>query len=140
MTRWTPAAPAPAPAPIPHRIVLPGLLLAAALSAAVPPPAHADQVRAFPDAALRGRLEVVLPPAVQLDGRADQLSMGARIRDTRNLFVTSATLATGQPYWVNYTRTPDGQIGEVWILTTEEAALPRAGAGSPGWFGRLFSF
>jgi len=139
MTRWTAAAPALARASHPTRPPLLGMLLAAALCA-IAPAAHADQIRAFPDAALRGRLEVVLPPAVQLDGKPDQLSMGARIRDTRNLFVTSGTLATGRPYLVNYTRNHEGQISEVWILTAEEAALPRPGAGSPGWFGRMFSF
>ncbi|QHJ01621.1 hypothetical protein GT347_18700 [Xylophilus rhododendri] len=99
--------------------------------------AQADAVRNFPPAALRGQLEVVTPPAVQLDGKADQLSMGARIRDTRNLLVTSATLADGQVHLVNYTRDPQGQLNEVWLLTDEEAALPRASA-SPSWYQRWF--
>ncbi|WPB56150.1 hypothetical protein [Xylophilus sp. GOD-11R] len=139
MTRWTlavPAAPAAPASMFSHR--LPAVLLAAACWT-IASPALADAVRDFPPSALRGRLEVSTPPVVQLDGKTDQLAMGARIRDTRNLLVTSGTLANGQAIAVNYTRDPQGQINEVWVLTAEEAALPRAGA-SPNWRQRWFGF
>lgn len=119
MTRWTAAA----------------LLV---LAAGIAPIAWADDLRAFPEAALRGRLQVVTPPAVVLDGKDDQLSMGARIRDQRNLFVTSATLADGQTHAVNYLRDGFGLISQVWVLTEAEAAVKRATANPTllqRWFG-----
>ena len=130
MTRWIAATALPSPRFLPT-------LACAALLLAAGAVARADEIRAFPDAAQRGRLEVVTPPAVQLDGRPDQLAMGARIRDQRNLFVTSGTLATGQPHLVNYLRNPSGQISEVWLLTAEEAALRRPNA-APSWLDRWF--
>ncbi len=148
MTRWIAARTLAAHALVPRfvptaaalslRAALP-CACAALLLAGLAGVARADAVRAFPVTALRGRLEVVTPPAVQLDGRPDQLAMGARIRDTRNLFVTSGTLATGETHLVNYTRNPGGQIGEVWLLTPEEAAL-RLPTASPSWFERWFGF
>lgn len=118
MTRWTAAA----------------LLVLAAGTALV---ARADDLRSFPDAALRGRLLVANPPAVVLDGQDAQLSIGARIRDRRNLFVTSGTLADGQQHLVNYLVNGTGQISEVWVLTPEEAAIRRAGA-NPSFLERWF--
>lgn len=84
------------------------------------------QTRDFPASALRGSLQVTLPPQVELDGKADQLSPGARIHGTNNLLVLSGTLV-GQTMWVNYTRDTSGLLSEVWILTEAEAALDRAG-------------
>ena len=84
-------------------------------------------VREFPRAALRGDLVVTAPPEVRLDGQADRLSPGARIRDPRNLLVMSGALI-GQELVVNYLRDGAGLIHEVWILNADEAREKRAGA------------
>jgi hypothetical protein len=84
------------------------------------------QTRDFPANALRGSLQVTLPPQVELDGTADQLSPGARIHGTNNLLVLSGSLV-GQTMWVNYIRDTSGLLSEIWILTEAEAALDRAG-------------
>ena len=85
------------------------------------------QVRDFPVAALRGVLQVTMPPEVVLDGKADRLSPGARIRGPRNEMVMSANIA-GERLVVNYVRESNGLIHEVWLLNQAEAALKRPGA------------
>ena len=106
----------------PRRLALAALLLASLAGAA-----SAQQVRDFPPNALRGKLVVTAPPQVTLDGKADQLSPGARIRSTQNMFVMSGSLV-GQNLVVNYVREGSGLIHEVWLLTPAEAALKRPGA------------
>ena len=96
----------------------------------------AQQLRDFPATALRGKLVVQAPPQVTLDGKPDQLSPGARIRNPQNMFVMSATL-TGQTLAVNYTRESNGMIHEVWLLTPQEAAIKRASAPGSSWFSFL---
>ncbi len=86
------------------------------------------QVRPFPPAALRGTLEVTLPPTIVLDGKADRLSPGARIRSPQNLLVQPASLA-GQTQEVNYLRDAQGLVHEVWLLTADELALKHNRAG-----------
>ena len=90
-----------------------------------------DAVREFPKSALRGTLTVTAAPAILLDGHADRLSPGARIRDAQNMLVLSGAIV-GQKFAVNYTREAAGMVHEVWILTEAEAALkrPRAPSGS----------
>ena len=95
--------------------------------------ALAQQVRDFPATALRGKLVVQAPPQVTLDGKPDQLSPGARIRNPQNMFVMSGTLV-GQTLAVNYTRESNGLIHEVWLLTPQEAAVKRASAPGTSWF------
>ena len=106
----------------PRRLTLAALLLASLAGTAL-----AQQVRDFPPQALRGKLEVTAPPQVLLDGKADQLSPGARIRNPYNMYVMSGTLV-GQKLVVNYLRESSGLIHEVWLLTPAEAALKRPGA------------
>lgn len=97
-----------------------------------------SQTRPFPESALRGRLRIVAPPQVQIDGRDAQLAPGARIRNAQNMLVMSGTLI-GQELAVNYLRDPaTGLIGDVWVLSPEEAAVKRRGAEQPSWFGSLF--
>lgn len=84
-------------------------------------------VRQFPAAARRGTLEVTAPPNVLLNGQADRLSPGARIKNTNNALVLSGSLV-GQRVLVNYLREPQGLIHEVWILTDAEAQEKRAGS------------
>ena len=110
--------------PLPPRL----LRHAAALCLAVLAGAAAQaQVREFPAAALRGVLQVPMPPVVVLDGKADRLSPGARIRGPANEFVLSASIA-GAPLVVNYLREPNGLLHEIWVLTPAEAAIKRPGA------------
>ena len=108
------------------------LLLTCALLAA---PAAQAQPRPFPDAALRGVLQITNPPEVLLDGKADRLSPGSRIRGVRNELVMSGGLI-GERFVVNYTREAHGLVHDVWLLTPEEAALKRRGAST----GRNFVF
>jgi hypothetical protein len=90
-------------------------------SALLPAPAVAQTVgRPIPTNAERGTLVVTQPPNVLLNGHAERLSPGARIRGTNNLLVLSGTLV-GQQLPVRYVREPQGGIHEVWILTEAEA-------------------
>lgn len=83
-------------------------------------------VRQFPAKALRGLMEVTAPPNILLDYKPRRLSPGARIKDTKNLIVMSASLV-GKELLVNYVADSQGLIHEVWILTPAEAQLKRAG-------------
>jgi hypothetical protein len=102
----------------------PLLFLVLCLISATEAPALA--VRQFPANALRGLLEVTSPPNILLDYKPRRLSPGARIKDTKNLIVMSASLV-GKELLVNYVANPQGLIQEVWILTPAEAELKRAG-------------
>ncbi len=83
-------------------------------------------VRQFPAAAKRGALTVTAPPAVLINGTAERLAPGIRIRGTTNTLVMSASLA-GQTVLVNYVRDPQGMIREIWILNEAEAREERKG-------------
>lgn len=81
-----------------------------------------EQVVRVPPADVKpARMVVTTPPQITLDGKADRLSPGARIRDTRNLMVLSGSLA-GQTVPVVYRREAAGLVHEVWLLTPEEYA------------------
>jgi hypothetical protein len=67
-----------------------------------------------------GRLVVTQPPEVTLDGKPERLSPGARIRNTDNLQLLSASVV-GQTLPVLYRRDSLGLIHEVWLLTPQEA-------------------
>jgi len=118
-------------------LALPALLPATLLVLA-PTVAAQNLQRAFPAQALRGKLVVQIPPEVLLDGKAERLSPGARIRDTRNMLAMSGALV-GQTLVVNYLRDGAGLLHEVWILTPEEAAEKRAGAKSDSLFNFIFA-
>ena len=99
---------------------------------ALPARAQTDDVpsvRNFPKTALRAVLVVRAPPEISLNGKADRLSPGARIRNINNNSVQSGNLL-GQELLVNYTRDTGGQVHEVWILNPEEAKEKRAGLSS----------
>ncbi len=91
------------------------------------------QTREFPAAALRGSLEVTVPPQVVLDGKLDQLSPGARIHGTNNMLLLSGALV-GQKVKVNYIREINGALSEVWVLTEAEAAVKRPTANPSRFF------
>ncbi len=78
--------------------------------------------RVFPAQALRGELALQGFPEVLLNGRADRLAPGARIRGADNMLQTPASLA-GLKLTVHYTReTGTGLLMDVWILNTVERA------------------
>ena len=104
------------------RIAAPAALLAGLVLASLGSTAQVI-TRPFPPTAVRGILTVTQPPEVLMDGKADRLSPGARIRGTNNMLVMSGALV-GQAMRVNYTREPNGYIHDVWVLTDAEASLP----------------
>ncbi len=110
----------------------PALLLALLTSLSAAPtfaqtePAPTLNVRNFPKAAVRGVLVVRAPPEISMNGKADRLSPGARIRNANNNYVMSGVLV-GQELPVNYTRDSAGLVHEVWILNAEEIKEKRAG-------------
>ena len=77
------------------------------------------RVPPIPGTAERGWFQVVAPPLVQLNGQAERLAPGARIRGTTNLLQMSASLV-GQTLAVAYVRDTQGLLHEVWILTEGE--------------------
>ena len=83
--------------------------------------AVAQVQRQFPKNALRGSIVVGDPPTVALNGRETRFAPGARIRSPSNMIVLSGTLV-GAKLLVHYTLDSMGQLGDVWILTPEEAA------------------
>jgi hypothetical protein len=93
----------------------------------VPGALHAqDLMRQFPAAAKRTTLEVTTPPNILLNGHAERLSPGARIKGLNNQLVLSGSLV-GQRLLVNYRRDPQGLVHEVWILSEAEAQQKRSG-------------
>ena len=105
------------------------LALGLALAGLAAPVLAQNQPRMFPAKALRGTLVVTQPPIVSMDGKATQLSPGARIRGTNNMLLMSGALV-GQQLLVNYTLEPHGMVHDVWILTEAEAAEKRHTAAS----------
>jgi hypothetical protein len=89
--------------------------------------ATAQVVRVFPETAVRGKMAFKSPPQIELDGKADKLSPGARIRDERGMLAMSGTLQ-GKEFVVNFKREAStGMVHEVWILTPEEQKVKRDG-------------
>ncbi|MFC5520438.1 hypothetical protein [Polaromonas jejuensis] len=118
----------------PHLMAALMLLAASAGFSSLPALAQTDQaaeakpkVRQFPKAALRGEMVMLAPPMISMDGKADRLSVGARIRDTEDRLVLSGPLVN-QTLVVNYVRDNTGQVHEVWILNGEEARQKRPGS------------
>ncbi len=84
-------------------------------------PCLAQVQRNFPPNALRGELVVGDLPQAKVNGVATTLSPGVRIRGQNNLLQMSGGL-TGAKLLVHYTLDGAGQVKDVWILTSEEAA------------------
>jgi hypothetical protein len=59
------------------------------------------------------------PPLITVDGVADRLSPGARIRDRNNMLMLSGQLA-GKTLYTVYRRDGAGLVHEVWLLNYEE--------------------
>ena len=105
-----------------------GLCISAATTALLPSVASAQMtVRQFPPAARRGTLQVITPPEILIDGNAERLSPGARIRGLNNMLVMSGQMV-GVRVLVNYIRNPQGQIHDVWVLNDLEVQEKRAGS------------
>ena len=68
------------------------------------------------------------PPDIELDGKPDRLSPGARIRNTDQRLVMAQQLV-GQELPVNYLREGMGLVHEVWLLSPAEQAQHRSGKG-----------
>jgi hypothetical protein len=90
---------------------------------------QAQVVRMAPADVQPARLVVTAPPNVTLDGKADRLSPGARIRNTQNLQVLSGTIV-GQDLPVVFRRDGAGLVHEVWVLSEDEYS--RVGGLRPG--------
>jgi hypothetical protein len=106
------------------------LLLATAIGiAALSTSAWAQfSTRPFPPNTVRGAMVITNPPELVMNGKAERLSPGARIRGANNMLVMSGSIV-GQNLLVNFVREPNGLVHEVWILTEAEAqqALPTGG-------------
>ena len=90
-------------------------------------PATAQITRNFPDSAVRGKIAFKSPPQIEVDGKADRLSPGARIRDEQGILAMTGTLE-GKSFTVNFRREAStGMVHEVWILTAEEQKVKRDG-------------
>ncbi len=98
------------------------LFFAVLMAIALASPGAAQVQRQFPQTALRGVVVFGQPPQLALNGEPRQLAPGARIRDTSNMIVLSASLA-GSSGVVHYTIDPLGQLRDLWILRPEELAV-----------------
>jgi hypothetical protein len=107
---------------IPARRDLLSLALASFLLSLTGITAAQTNVRPFPANTMRGTMTVVAPPIIELNGKPDRLSPGARIHGMNNMLIMSGSVI-GKPLLVNFLRNPTGEIHEVWVLTEAEAAL-----------------
>ena len=84
------------------------------------------QLRTIPQDVKRARIAHVQETIVSLDGVQQRLSPSAQIRDASNRIIQPMALPSGA--LVAYRTNDQGQIGQVWILTEQEAAQPEAKA------------
>jgi hypothetical protein len=82
--------------------------------------AAAAQVRPIPADAQRAKMRHVESGVVELDGKRAQLAPGAQIRDESNRVIMPGALPPGSV--VKYRRDAAGQVRDVWVLSTQEAA------------------
>ena len=78
------------------------------------------QLRSIPEDAKRGVMRHVEGMAVEIDGKAQRLAPGARVRNESNLIVVPMAIPPGTP--VKYRLDGEGMVREVWFLTPKEAA------------------
>ncbi len=95
----------------------------AAFALAFPPPAQAQLLRVFPEKARLARLELRIFPEAVVDGETVRLAAAARIHDTSNRIVMPASLSGTHDVLLE--DDASGQIGRIWILTSEELAAAR---------------
>jgi hypothetical protein len=78
------------------------------------------------------------PPIITINGQADRLSPGARVRDRNNMMVLSGQLA-GQTHYSVYKRDAAGLVHEVWLLNQEEyAKVGGVDTGNPEGYKRFY--
>ncbi len=112
-------------------------LFALLIGAAQAQTEDSPNIRKFPPDARRGELVVLSAPDASMDGKADRLSPGVRIRDANNALVLSGTLANAK-LLVNYTRDNTGLLQNIWVLSPEEAKLKMPGQ-PEGFFSNIGS-
>lgn len=100
-------------------LVAASIALGAVFVSTQPLPALAQIQREAPRDVVLGRMKVTAPPMITMDDKPDQLSPGARIRDTNNMLALSGSL-TGRTLGVVYKRDSAGLVHEVWLLTDAE--------------------
>ena len=112
---------------LPHRILLALLVICVGALVSLPATTLAQSaVRPFPAEAKRGVMEVQAGYSILINGAAERLSPGSRIRGVNNMLVMSGQMV-GQKVLVNYTRDTQGAVHQVWILNNLEARQERAG-------------
>jgi hypothetical protein len=103
----------------------------AVLTALLAVPAFAQlRTPPIPPDSQRGVMRHLKEMAVAIDGRPAQLSAGAQIRDQHNLIIVPTAIPSGGA-WADYVVNAEGQIFRVWLLTPDELAVPKPGAGNP---------
>jgi hypothetical protein len=95
-------------------------------------------VREAPADVRPARMTVGAPPEITLNGKADRLSPGARIRNVQNLVVLSGSLA-GQTVPVVYRRDGAGLVHEAWILTEDEYAKVAPAVSNPSVLDKMLA-
>jgi hypothetical protein len=120
MNRWT-------------RLAVAGLALAATATAAF----SQAVMRDAPKDVKPGVIAVsATPPIIQVDGKDDRLSPGARVRDRNNMLVLTGALA-GKTLYTVYRRDSAGLVHEVWLLNEEEYAKVGGTGGDGQGYKRL---
>lgn len=110
-----------------HRALLALLVICVGALVSFPSTTLAQSaVRPFPADAKRGVLEVQTAQSILINGAAERLSPGARIRGVNNMLVMSGQMV-GQKVLVNYTRDAQGSVHQVWVLNKLEARQERSG-------------
>jgi hypothetical protein len=100
--------------------LVPALLAAPAVAQFRVPP--------IPPEAQRGVIRHLKEMAVAVDNRPVQLAPGAQIRDQQNLIIVPMALPPGGAA-ADYILNGDGELFRAWLLTPQEQAVPRPGAG-----------
>src|SRR5262249_2416878 len=100
--------------------LLPALLAAPVAAQTRNPP--------IPENSQRGVIRHVEEMAVIVDDKLMQLAAGAQIRNQQNLIIVPMAIPR-EGAWADYTLNGDGQIFRAWLLTPEEVARPKPGAG-----------
>ena len=103
-----------------YLVLLPALLAAPVLAQVRNPP--------IPEDSLRGVIRHVEQMAVIIDDKPIQLATGAQIRNQLNLIIVPMAIPR-EGAWADYTLNGDGQVFRVWLLTPDEIARPKPGAG-----------
>ena len=100
------------------------LRLIAAAAIALAAGSAAAQLRTIPDDTKRGVIRHVQELMVSIDGTNVLLAPGGNIRDRNNFIIVPSALPPNGAL-ADYTVDADGQIFRVWLLTEEEAAIPK---------------